>query len=47
MPSLTVIDERFPVTRAVLEAANPDDNRAFELGLELLLDGLERLPRAG
>lgn len=45
MPPPAMVGDRYPVTRGVMLAANPDNERAFELGLELLLGGLDRLPR--
>lgn len=47
MPPLAIVGDAFPITRSVLESANPDNDRAFELGLDLLIDGLDRLPRKG
>ena len=45
MPSLSLVDDRYPVTAGVLREADPDNDRAFELGLDILLDGFDRLPR--
>lgn len=44
-PSYKQVRDGFPATASIITAANPDSDRAFELGLDLLLDGLDRLPR--
>ena len=45
LPPLAMVGEDYPVTRRIMQEADPDDDRAFEVGLELLLDGFERLRR--
>lgn len=44
-PPHRLVKGRFPVTADIILTARPDNDRAFELGLDLLLDGLDRLPR--
>lgn len=39
-PAVDLLDDRYPVTAAVLHHATPDRDRAFELGLDLLIGGL-------
>ncbi len=39
-PSAGLLDNRYPVTAEVLRLAAPDRDRAFELGLDLLIGGL-------
>ncbi len=39
-PAAEALDDRFPVTAEVLARAAPDPDRAFELGLDLLIGGI-------
>lgn len=42
-PAAQTLDERYPVTVEVLRLATPDRDRAFELGLDLLIGGIPAL----
>lgn len=44
-PSSEQVKDDFPATANIIMTAVPDADRAFELGLDLLLHGLDRLPR--
>lgn len=44
-PPHHLVKDRFPATARIVMTASPDSDRAFELGLNLLLGGLDRLPR--
>lgn len=46
LPSMHLVASRYPVTAGVLAAASPDSDRAFELGLDFLVDGFDRRLRA-
>lgn len=40
-PAAELLDDRYPVTAEMLRLAAPDRDRAFELGLDLLIGGLQ------
>ena len=44
-PSLARMKDNYPATAIVLAHAIPDYDRAFELGLDSLVEGLDRRPR--
>lgn len=46
-PSAELFGDRYPVTAEVLRTASPDRDRAFELGLDILIGGLRAVLSAG